>query len=152
MNERNEIEIVHNPARTEARIHALAAVWEASVRATHDFLTPDDIASLRPFAKEGLWSVRDLLVACADGEPVGFLGMQCHKIEMLFLHPSRIGTGLGGLLMTQAIHTYHARYVDVNEQNPKAADFYRHYGFTVIERTAFDEQGNRFPILKMKRI
>lgn len=151
MNERTPIEIVHNPARTEARIDALTAVWEASVGATHDFLTPNDIESLRPFVKESLWAVRDLLVACAGGTPVAFLGMQCHKIEMLFLHPSRIGTGLGGLLITQAIHTYHACYVDVNEQNPKAVAFYRHYGFCVIERTAFDEQGNRFPILKMKR-
>ena len=44
------------------------------------------------------------------------------------------------------------RYVDVNEQNHKAEGFYRHLGFQTFERTETDEQGNPFPILKMKRV
>jgi len=40
--------------------------------------------------------------------------------------------------------------VDVNEQNPQAEGFYKHIGFEVFEHNKFDEQGNPFPILKMK--
>jgi putative acetyltransferase len=41
-------------------------------------------------------------------------------------------------------------YVDVTEQNHQAAGFYKHLEFEVFERTELDEQGNPFPILKMK--
>ena len=39
----------------------------------------------------------------------------------------------------------------VNEQNPLAKGFYEHLGFIVYKRTEFDEQGNAYPLLYMKR-
>lgn len=69
---------------------------------------------------------------------------------MLFLEPACIGKGIGKNLVTKAIHEHEVSYVDVNEQNPHAVDFYKRFGFVVYERTEFDEQGNSFPILKMK--
>lgn len=41
--------------------------------------------------------------------------------------------------------------MDVNEQNTQAAGFYRKMGFTAFRRDALDDQGNSFPILRMKR-
>lgn len=38
----------------------------------------------------------------------------------------------------------------VNEQNPKALAIYQHWGFVAYERTEIDDQGNHFPIIKMK--
>lgn len=52
--------------------------------------------------------------------------------------------------MDIAIRDYGCIYVDVNEQNPKARNFYRHLGFREYERTEYDEQGRPFPIIKMK--
>lgn len=40
----------------------------------------------------------------------------------------------------------------VNEQNPNARGFYEHMGFKIASRSPLDEQGNPYPILKMKRI
>lgn len=39
---------------------------------------------------------------------------------------------------------------NVNEQNPKARNFYRHLGFREYERTDSDSQGRPFPIIKME--
>ena len=69
---------------------------------------------------------------------------------MLFVSPNCFGKGMGKQLVRTAIEHYHIRYVDVNEQNPQAEGFYRHLGFHTFERTETDEQGNPFPILKMK--
>lgn len=142
--------ITVNPDRTNQLIDALTALWEASVRATHHFLTEEDIRKLVPFVKTGLRSIETLVVADERHAPVAFMGIEADKIEMLFVSPGYFGKGIGRKLAEFAVSQYEVRYVDVNEQNPQAAGFYRHIGFEVFERTETDEQGNPFPILKMK--
>lgn len=142
--------ITHNPSRTDILIDALTELWEASVRATHRFLTEEDIEKLIPFVKTGLHNIETLIVAYDNSKPTAFAGIDGHKIEMLFVLPDCFGKGLGKVLTILAIAQYGVHYVDVNEQNPQAAGFYRHIGFEVFERTELDEQGNPFPILKMK--
>ena len=39
--------------------------------------------------------------------------------------------------------------VDVNEQNPQAVGFYRHYGFIQVARSPLDGEGKPFPLLHM---
>lgn len=135
-----------NPERTDTLTDALAALWEASVRATHHFLTEGDIRALVPFVRSGVAGIGTLVVAVGDGVPVAFMGIEGEKIEMLFVAPGCFGRELAEL----AIARYGVRYVDVNEQNPQAAGFYRHIGFEVFGRTETDEQGNPFPVLKMR--
>lgn len=142
--------ITHNPSRTDILIDALTELWEASVRATHRFLTEEDIEKLIPFVKTGLHNIETLIVAYDNSKSTAFVGIDGHKIEMLFVLPDCFGKGLGKELTILAIAQYGVHYVDVNEQNPQAAGFYRHIGFEVFERTELDEQGNPFPILKMK--
>ena len=69
---------------------------------------------------------------------------------MLFLSSSCIGKGIGKELIDIAINEYDAVYVDVNEQNERAEGFYRHMGFRTFRRDETDEQGNPFPVLRMK--
>lgn len=142
--------IIINPDRTNTFIDALAAVWEASVGATHHFLTEDDIQTLRPLVRTGLSGVETLVVTHDNHTPIAFMGIEVEKIEMLFVSPDCFGKGIGRELAEFGIARYGVRYVDVNEQNPQAAGFYRHIGFEVFERSERDEQGNPFPILKMK--
>ena len=142
--------IVENPNRTEQLIRELTAVWETSVKATHKFLNEEDIAALYPFVETGVRSIEHLIVVYEDQRPAGFLGIAEGKVEMLFLKPEYIGKGIGKRLISKAVHDYKGSYVDVNEQNPHAVEFYKHCGFEVIDRTEFDEQGNPFPILKMR--
>lgn len=137
--------------RNAELIDNLTAVWDSSVRTTHHFLTEQDISALIPQVKTALQGIGHLVIAWEGAEPVGFMGIQEHKIEMLFLAPSSIGKGLGREMIKLAIDRYEAEYVDVNEQNGQAEGFYRHMGFRTFRRDETDGQGNPFPILHMRR-
>ncbi len=143
--------ITINPNRTDILIDALISLWEASVRATHHFLTKEDIQKLIPFVKMGLSNIETLIVVEDTHKPIAFMGIEESKIEMLFVLPDCFGKGIGKELITLAATQYGVQYVDVNEQNPQAIGFYSHIGFEVFERKETDEQGNPFPVLKMKR-
>ena len=83
--------------------------------------------------------------------PAGFMGVQECKIEMLFLHPGYFRKGIGRMLVQKAFSEQDVQYVDVNEQNPSAVQFYWRMGFRTFRRDATDDLGNPFPILRMKR-
>ena len=138
--------------RTDERIRLLADVWETSVRATHDFLRADEIPPLKRFVVRALRQVPHLVVAAdAAGNAVAFMGVAERKIEMLFVAPENMGTGIGRRLVEYAWRAYDADSVDVNEENPSARAFYEHLGFRVAGRSAQDEQGGPHPILHMRR-
>ena len=129
----------------------LIKIWEASVRATHDFLNEDDITFLKPLILEKYFDAVDLRCAKDDaGIILGFIGMADKNIEMLFISPDHMGKGIGAFLTNNAIQKQGATKVDVNEQNPQAIGFYEHLGFKVISRSATDGQGKPFPILRME--
>ena len=93
----------------------------------------------------------ELVVAERNGAPVGFMGVEAGRLEMLFLDPAVRGQGLGRRLLTYGIERLGVRELTVNEQNPNAVGFYEHMGFWVCKRSDIDEQGNAYPILYMKR-
>ncbi len=128
----------------------LIEVWEASVRATHDFLTEDDLQELKPLILEHYFDAVDLRCAKnAHGEIQGFCGVHDGNIEMLFISPDTRGKGIGALLSAHAIKEQGASKVDVNEQNEQALGFYQHIGFKVIGRSPVDGQGKPYPLLHM---
>lgn len=135
----------------EDDIRNMLKVWESSVRATHDFLSEEDILSLIPNVVEGANYVNDLLCVRDDkGIIKAFMGVHNNKIEMLFVSDDCRGIGIGKKLIEYGIKILNVNYVDVNEQNIQAVGFYKHMGFQVFKRSELDEQGNAFPILNMK--
>jgi putative acetyltransferase len=126
-------------------------VWESSVRATHTFLSEEDIISIKPQVKEGACFV-DRLVCVRDdkGTIQGFMGIHDSKIEMLFISDAYRSKGIGKRLIEYAINNLNIKYVDVNEQNIQGVGFYKHMGFDIFKRSELDDQGNPFPILHMK--
>lgn len=131
-------------------ISRLLDVWQASVRASHHFLTEEDIRVLTPQAEEALRQIETLWIVQDGLLSVGFMGVQERKIEMLFLHPDYFRKGLGKELVQRAFRELDVEYVDVNEQNPDALKFYEQMGFKVFKRNELDSEGNPFPILEMK--
>ncbi|MCK2184098.1 GNAT family N-acetyltransferase [Halomonas getboli] len=128
----------------------LLEVWEASVRATHDFLREDDLLELKPLIYEQYFGAVDLTcVKGVSGDILGFCGVLDGKIEMLFIAPRARGVGIGSLLLDDAVAAQDATRVDVNEQNPQAQGFYRHKGFSVTDRSALDGLGKPYPLLHM---
>ncbi|WP_052729796.1 GNAT family N-acetyltransferase [Syntrophomonas zehnderi] len=131
-------------------IDTLTNLWKVSISASHFFLTDEDINKLIPFVRNGIRDIETLIVAEENDLIIGFMGIDGKKLEMLFIEPSYFGKGLGKQLVALALNEYKINYVDVNEQNLRAVGFYQRLGFEVFERTELDEQGNPFPILKMK--
>ncbi|MDL2306468.1 GNAT family N-acetyltransferase [Desulfovibrio sp. OttesenSCG-928-C06] len=138
--------------RTGELINELLTMWEASVRATHSFLTDDDIISIKPYAEQGFIGISNLVYTVDEtGSISGFMGIENGKIEMLFIHPPHRGTGLGKNFIHHALDVYKVQFVDVNEQNSQAVGFYRHMGFEIVSRSPLDDAGRPFPILHMKK-
>ena len=136
---------------TPADRDALLDIWERSVRATHTFLTEDDIRSLRPLVREYLGSDGELWVLESDaGEPMGFMGTSGNKMESLFLAPEFQGRGGGRRLVRHAREMRGELTVDVNEQNPAACRFYESCGFVIEGRSEVDDAGRPFPLLHMR--
>lgn len=125
-------------------------VWENSVRATHDFISDEDIEFFKPIIIEQAFPAVSLrCVKSESGSILGFVGVYDSKIEMLFILNEARGHGLGTLLLKYAIEKLNANKVDVNEQNPQAVGFYEHIGFKVKSRSPLDDMGKPFPILHM---
>lgn len=125
-------------------------VWENSVRATHDFITEEDIGFFKPIIIEQAFPAVTLrCVKNENGSILGFVGILDSKIEMLFILNEVRGQGLGKLLLQYALERLGATKVDVNEQNPQAVGFYEHMGFKVVSRSPLDDMGKPFPILHM---
>lgn len=145
------MKIINVDDRTEMLIEKLCNIWEESVRATHLFLCDSEIKEIAKYVPEGLKHIPNLIIAENDkNEPVGFMGIDGRKLEMLFISPEERGKGLGKMLIQYGIKNYSINEVGVNEQNPQAKGFYEHMGFQVYKRTELDEQGNPYPILYMK--
>lgn len=137
------------PSRPEDR-DALFGIWLAAVRATHDFLTEEDIAYYAGQVREAYLPQAEFLVA-VDGadRPVGFMGMTGAKIDALFVDPSRHGQGVGRALVSQARSRVPVLEVDVNEQNGQARAFYERLGFRETGRSELDDSGRPFPLIHM---
>ena len=140
---------ITSPIRTKDTVDTLVRLWEASVRRSHHFLTEADIRRLTPFVKSGLAHIERLFVAYVQNEPAGFIGLEKNKIEMLFIAPDFWGMGIGKELVLMAFRKFNIRYVDVNEQNHQALDFYLAQGFRIISRDPTDESGRPYPILHL---
>lgn len=137
--------------RNSDLISNLIAVWEASVRATHLFLSDSEILSIKEYVPQALKNIDKLIIAENDEEkPIAFMGIENETLEMLFITPSERGQGLGKLLFQYGISNYRVNRLTVNEQNPQATGFYEHMGFHVYKRTDYDEQGNPYPLLYMR--
>lgn len=132
-------------------LNALVNVWERSVKATHLFLSPEEIEHIKTYVPQAIGSVEHLVIAKSeDGDPVAFMGVHDQTLEMLFIDPDESGKGLGKALIIYAIEHFRVDRLTVNEQNPQAKGFYEHMGFEVYKRTELDEQGNPYPLLYMK--
>jgi len=128
----------------------IVEVWEASVRATHDFLSEANIAYLKPLVRDTFLDL--VTLSClrdARGEIVAFSGVAGGKLEMLFVDPAHRGQGAGRQLVEHAIKVQDMREVDVNEQNEQAVGFYRRMGLVVTGRSETDSLGLPFPLLHM---
>lgn len=126
-------------------------IWEDSVRATHIFLSDSEVEQIKKYVPQALSNVEHLITAEDDnGKPFTFMGTENGRIEMLFISPHEMGKGNGRQLLQYGIQNYSVREVTVNEQNPQTVGFYERMGFKTYKRTAYDEEGDPYPLLYMR--
>ncbi|MFC1459918.1 acetyltransferase [Microvirga arabica] len=131
---------------------ALFAIWQGAVRATHLFLTEQDIAFYAQQVRDHYLPSCPFWVATGrNDQPRGFLGMTDSKIDALFIDPAHHGQGIGRALVDHAASLSGSLTVDVNEQNEGACGFYKKLGFRQVGRSELDDSGKPFPILHLER-
>lgn len=146
------MQMIEVKERTTTLVKQLLEVWESSVKATHLFLSEEEITNIKQYVPQAFAGVPILVVAQDDnGKPIGFMGIADKMLEMLFIDNEFRGQGVGKQLLQYGIDTYGVNELAVNEQNPLAKGFYEHMGFKVYKRSELDEQGNPYPILYMHR-
>lgn len=132
-------------------LESLLELWEASVRATHTFLSEEAILEIKPMVVDALAAVEKLVMVTGEnGVAAAFMGTEGDKIEMLFVAPGARGRGYGKRLVEYGKNVLGCRFVDANEQNLQAIGFYKKMGFRVSRRSELDGQGNPYPILHME--
>ena len=137
--------------RSKNLIKKLLNVWEDSVKATHHFLSDEEIEKIKEYVPQALSSISHLIIETDENEnPIAFMGIDGNKLEMLFIKNSQRGKGLGKQLLNYGIKKYNVNELAVNEQNPDAKGFYEHMGFKVYKRNELDDQRNPYPILYMR--
>lgn len=147
------MKIIKVTDRNSLMIEQLLKVWESSVKATHLFLSENEIEDIKKYVPQALKEIPHLIVVeNEDKVPMGFMGIAGQHLEMLFISHEERGKGLGKELLRYGIEKYSINDLAVNEQNPLAKGFYEHMGFHVYKRTANDEQGNPYPLLYMSRL
>ena len=115
-----------------------------------NFLNPSDFEEIKALVQAIDFNLFEVYCLLDADKVFGFIGVADKKIEMLFLLPEYFGSGYGKMLVTFAVQQLGANKVDVNEQNTKATNFYKHLGFETYERSEKDDQGKNYPLLRMK--
>lgn len=98
------MKIVEVTNRTPDFISQLLEVWEGSVRATHLFLSDEEIKSIKKYVPQALNEIAHLVIAEDDTDrPAAFMGIEDGSLEMLFISPAERGKGLGKRLIQYGI-------------------------------------------------
>ena len=138
---------------TERDTARLIDIWLAAVRATHHFLTEEDIQFFLPKLRDQYIPALEVYVAEGDDDQLlGFAGLDGANLEMLFIDPLQHGRGIGKQMVDHAVSLKGRLKVDVNEQNPGALTFYLKCGFTQVGRSELDGSGKPFPLLHLAQL
>jgi N-acetylglutamate synthase-like GNAT family acetyltransferase len=98
-------------------------------------------------------ATRRVRVAERDGSVVGFYALRLDdepEVEMIFVDPQAIGSGVGGVLMRDALAAAREAGVEsvVVQSDPQAEAFYRSQGFVPIGTRPSPSTGRILPLLR----
>lgn len=145
------MKVIELKDRTSQLIDKLLNVWENSVRATHQFLSNEEILEIKKYVPQALSSISHLIIDSDEKENfIAFMGIEENKLEMLFIASEYRGKGIGKKMLLYGIENYNVNDLAVNEDNPQAKGFYEHMGFKVYQRNEVDDQGKPYPVLYMR--
>lgn len=89
------MKIIEVADRNPLLIEQLLKVWESSVRATHLFLSENEIENIKKYVPQALKEIQHLLIIKNENQlPVGFMGIVEQHLEMLFISNAERGKGV----------------------------------------------------------
>ncbi|HEX7776312.1 MAG TPA: GNAT family N-acetyltransferase [Parvibaculum sp.] len=120
-------------------IPALARVWHDGWHESHAVLDPD-VAARRPlvfFDQRIASALPDCVVACVDGEVVGFASWEDDGIGQVFVLPAYHGRGIAPLVLRAAEEALRAKdykriWLQCRKGNNRARAFYEKHGWAVV--------------------
>lgn len=124
-------------------------IWESAVRATHDFLSEEDLQHFKEIIPKEYLPNLEVYLISENNEAQGFASVAEGNLEMLFIHDDARGKGFGKKLYQFMKDKTGLTKVDVNEQNPQAIGFYEKMGFKPTGRSEKDGSGKDYPIIHM---
>ncbi len=87
--------IIEVKERTEMIVNQLLEVWEDSVKATHLFLSNEEIKNIKKNVPQAISGVSHLVIIENESyQHIAFMGIEDTKLEMLFIKNSERGKGL----------------------------------------------------------
>ncbi len=82
---------INKEERTEILINQLLEVWKDSVKATHTFLSNEEIEKIKEYVPQALIDIAHLIIETDNnGIPNAFMGIEENKLEMLFVKNSEL--------------------------------------------------------------
>lgn len=124
----------------------LIDIWERAVKQSHTFLSKESYDKIRNSLIDYFNNV-EIYVYKKNGKDTAFMGVKEDKLEMLFCDPDYFRQGIGTFMLNYALKFLNIRYVDVNEANLPAIEFYKTRGFQEVARTEHDIFG--YPIIHL---
>jgi GNAT superfamily N-acetyltransferase len=116
---------------------AVADIWMAGWRDGHLGHVPDELVAVRTpetFQTRAAARVGDTAVAVVDGEIAGFVMVVGDEVEQVYVASSHRGSGLAGLLLTEAerlvaANGHQRAWLAVAPGNARARRFYERSGW-----------------------
>ena len=97
-----QMKIIEAAEITPSLAEQLIVVWEKSVKATHLFLSENEVEEIKRYIPQALNGIAHLIIAeDKDSRPAAFMGIEEQKLEMLFIAPEERGKGLGRRISCQ---------------------------------------------------
>ena len=144
-------------AATPSNAAELAVPDQDGLRQSLDQMTSAIAGNLSRQLKAARQHLNALACASVLQDPGAYIAQQRKNMEFLknrlaaaFIDAQTRSKGYGSKLLNYGIQELNIDELAVNEQNPQAVGFYEHMGFKVVERSATDDQGNPYQILRMK--
>jgi GNAT superfamily N-acetyltransferase len=129
--------VILRPA-LEADTTAVAAIWRHGWHDAHDGYVPEELAAARTdrsFASRTSERIAETVVACVDGEVVGFVMVVEDEVEQIYVAAGHRGTGVAEMLLVEAERQvvrngYGHAWLAVVAGNDRARRFYTRQGWT----------------------
>ena len=137
--------VVIRPYDGDRDLKTLSNIWfDASMKA-HPFIGEARLIEQRRLIEEEYLPNAETLVACLDGEAVGFISLLGTFVGGIFIAPERQGLGIGRRLIAEALVQTGELSLEVYTENEQAVRFYDKLGFREVSRRAVDDFGFPYP-------